>query len=107
MISSFSATMNGARYVVFPNRIRKKISPSNRRGLPLASPRVGSTASFVRNVSHQSVSVSRLTMFIPEPVSNTALNRSISRSSSPIEQENTQCVAVSRYTTEFLNVGCS
>ena len=81
--------MNGTRYVVFPKRIRKTTSPSNRRGLPLASPSVGSTASFVRNVSHPSVSASRLTMFIQEPVSNTALNGGIVRPSSPIEQETT------------------
>ena len=70
---SLSATMNGTRYVMFPKRIRKKISSSNHKGLPLASQSVGTTASFVTSLSYPSFSASRRTRFIPEPVSNTAV----------------------------------
>ena len=81
--------MHGKRYVVFPKSIRKPISPRNRKSPPLASPSVDSTASFVSGFFYPLVSASRRTGLILESVSNTALNESIVRPSSPIEHENT------------------
>ena len=99
--SSFSATMNGPRYVLFPKRIRKTISPSNRSGLPLASPSVGSTASFVRNVSHPSVSDAHSGARIEHIVKRE--HRSFVQS----DRAKNYVMRRSAHTTQFLNVGRS